>query len=356
MTDILMLPSNLPEVLLKWYDVCARSLPWRNDGEPYHVWISEIMLQQTRVEVVKSYYLRFIEKIPTIAALAKADEQTLYKLWEGLGYYSRVRNLQKAAKQIMHAHNGQFPDTYDKIIQLPGIGPYTAGAIASICFGQPTPAVDGNVIRIISRIAAYDEPTDSPLLKKAIISSLSAMYPVNRYGDFTQALMELGAVLCIPNGIPKCHVCPVSVSCKAYQQHVVMDLPIKTPKNEKKIQDITLFVFSCGDKIAIRRRKSQGLLAGLWEFPNVEGCLNDEQAVELAATWNTGPISIQKSIHRTHTFTHIRWNMTCYYIGCSKEVPLFTWVSQESLTDTYPLPIAFRMFADQISTCFFAGE
>ena len=347
-TDKLMLPLDLPEVLLKWYDVSARPLPWRKDGNPYHVWVSEIMLQQTRVEVVKSYYTRFLERIPTIEALAKADEQTLFKLWEGLGYYSRVRNLQKAAKKIVCEHNGQFPDIYDKIIQLPGIGPYTAGAIASICFGQPTPAVDGNVIRIISRITANYEPTDSPVLKKSITSSLSKMYPVNRCGDFTQALMELGAVLCIPNGMPKCHICPVSGSCKAYLQHVVMELPIKTPKNERKIQNITLFVFSYGDKIAIRRRNNQGLLAGLWEFPNVTGNLNDEQAVELAKTWNTDPISIQKSIHRTHIFTHIKWNMTCYYIGCSKQEPLFTWVSHESLTDIYPLPTAFRMFADEV--------
>ena len=195
--------SQLPGLLLPWYEKNRRELPWRQDKEPYHVWLSEIMLQQTRVEAVKGYYARFLEALPTATDLAEASEETLYKLWEGLGYYTRVRNLQKAARQIVELHNGRFPTSYDDIRALAGIGDYTAGAICSICFDLPTPAVDGNVLRVCTRLTLDPSPIDKPATKKALTEALAAVYP-KESGTFTQALMELGATVCVPNGAPKC--------------------------------------------------------------------------------------------------------------------------------------------------------
>lgn len=340
------IPQELPHILLKWYDKNARSLPWREDCIPYHIWLSEIMLQQTGVEVVKTYYTRFLKEIPTIEVLANIDEERLLKLWEGLGYYSRARNLQKAAKLIVCQNDGVFPRTYEQILKLPGIGAYTAGAIASICFGYPTPAVDGNVLRVISRIAGIYENVDTSAVKKHITLSLAKIYPKYRNGDFTQSLMELGATVCLPKGMPKCNICPVRNFCKALQDDSVLKLPIKQIKAAKKIQEITLFVFSCGGNIAIHRRKNAGLLAGLWEFPNVNGKLNEQQAIELAAQWETDPVSLIRSTQRLHVFTHIKWYMTCYYIDCAKQPARFIWANHASLSQTYALPTAFKIFLD----------
>jgi A/G-specific adenine glycosylase len=341
------IPRELPNILLEWYDGNARPLPWRNDCVPYHIWLSEIMLQQTRVETVKTYYMRFLEEIPTIEALANIDEEKLLKLWEGLGYYSRARNLQKTAKLILSEYGGHFPCTYEQLLKLPGVGAYTAGAIASICFGQPTPAVDGNVLRVISRIAGIYENVDIPAVKKSITASLAKIYPTDRSGDFTQSLMELGATICLPRGTPKCHICPSVKFCKAIQDNSVLDLPIKQIQKAKKIQVITLFVFSCKENIAIHHRKKEGLLAGLWEFPNVHEKLDEQQAIGLAAKWKTKPVSLTKSSQRVHVFTHIKWYMTCYYIDCSAQPTCFTWADHASLLKTYPLPTAFKMFLEK---------
>lgn len=343
----LEIPEELPHILLEWYDKNARRLPWREDCIPYHIWLSEIMLQQTGVEVVKAYYTRFLQEIPSIEALANADEEKLLKLWEGLGYYSRVRNLQKAAKLIVCQYGGHFPRTYEQILKLPGIGAYTAGAIASICFGQPTPAVDGNVLRVISRIAGIYECVDTSLVKKRITRSLAKIYPQNRNGDFTQSLIELGATVCLPKGMPKCKSCPAQSLCTALQDNTVLNLPIKQIKTPKKVQEITLFVFSCQENIAIHRRKKQGLLAGLWEFPNVNGKLNEQQAIELAEQWETAPVTLIKCTQRVHVFTHIKWYMTCYYIDCAKQPEPFIWANHTSLSQTYALPTAFKMFLDE---------
>ena len=224
--------KKLPHVLLPWYYANKRDLPWRQDKEPYHVWLSEIMLQQTRVEAVKGYYHRFLEVLPTIEALAQCDDDVLYKLWEGLGYYSRVRNLKKAAQAIMRDYGGAFPKEYEKVLALPGIGEYTAGAICSICFDQPRPAVDGNVLRVVSRIVADDTPIDLPAQKKKIATALAEIDPA-KAGDFTQALMELGATVCAPNGKPACEICPCGVFCKARQMGCQLALPVKLPKKGK---------------------------------------------------------------------------------------------------------------------------
>ena len=234
--------SQLPTLLLPWYEANKRDLPWRQDREPYHVWLSEIMLQQTRVEAVRSYYIRFLAALPTVRALAEADPEQLNKLWEGLGYYSRVRNLQKAAKQIMDLHSGIFPSDHEEIRKLAGIGDYTAGAVGSICFGLPTPAVDGNVLRVCSRLTADSSPIDKPQTKKALTASLAEIYPEGRCGDFTQALMELGATVCVPNGAPKCEACPLSAICLAHRDSLETELPIKTAKKPRRQEQMTVFV------------------------------------------------------------------------------------------------------------------
>ena len=204
--------QQLPGALLPWYEENKRDLPWRKTREPYNIWLSEIMLQQTRVEAVKGYYARFLEKLPSVEALASCDDEVLHKLWEGLGYYSRVRNLKKAANVILEQYGGQFPREHGDVLALPGIGDYTAGAICSICYDAPTPAVDGNVLRVISRLLNDPSPIDLPATKKAVTAALAEIYPP-RAGDFTQALMELGATLCGPNRAPDCEKCPCHSFC-----------------------------------------------------------------------------------------------------------------------------------------------
>ena len=260
----------LPKALLPWYKENRRDLPWRQDRDPYHIWVSEIMLQQTRVEAVKGYYARFLKTLPTVSALANCDDELLHKLWEGLGYYSRVRNLKKAAQQMIEQHDGKFPEEYDQLLRLPGIGEYTAGAICSIAFGKSTPAVDGNVLRVISRITDDSTPIDTPAYKKQVQQALQAVYPVEA-GDFTQALMELGATVCGPNRKPDCHNCPCKTFCLGHQNKTAENLPVKSPKRQRKTEEYTVFVLSCDGKIALQKRPAKGLLAGLWQFPNVKG-------------------------------------------------------------------------------------
>lgn len=343
--SIYPLPAALPKLLLSWYDQNARPLPWRRDRDPYHVWISEVMLQQTGVEAVKKYYNRFLEAFPTIDALANAEEQALLKLWEGLGYYTRAKNLQKAARLIVREYGGLFPDSYEKIAALPGIGPYTAGAIASICFNLPTPAVDGNVIRVITRLAGIPD-TVTEAVKKHIADALREIYPPERRGDFTQSLMELGAVVCVPNGPPKCDSCPAGALCKAKKDGTALSLPVKAPKADKRQETRTVFILTCGDRLALRRRDGGGLLAGLWELPNVAGQLDDTAAVAMAAGWGARPTALLKATERRHVFTHVRWDMTCYHIRCITQAPDFVWVTPDELRSTYPLPTAFKKCLD----------
>ena len=270
--------EQLPVLLLPWFAEHRRDLPWRRDREPYHVWLSEIMLQQTRVEAVRGYYLRFLERLPDIAALASAPEDVLLKLWEGLGYYSRVRNLQKAAQCVMEQHDGEFPQELSAIRALPGIGDYTAGAIASICFEAPTAAVDGNVLRVILRLTVCADSPADVRVRRRIGEELSAVYPAGHCGDFTQALMELGATVCLPNGAPQCGACPLRALCEAHAQGTELQFPTKPPKKPRRIEQRTVFVLQCGDRLAVCKRPSHGLLAGLWQLPDVPGKLETADA------------------------------------------------------------------------------
>ena len=340
------LPKELPELLLGWYAAGHRDLPWRRDREPYHVWLSEVMLQQTRVEAVRGYYLRFLAELPDISALAACPPDRLAKLWEGLGYYSRMRNLQKAAQVIVSEYGGVFPQEYEKIRALPGVGDYTAGAVASICFGQPEPAVDGNVLRVLSRVADDPSPVTDAAVKKEYAARLREIYPAGRCCEFTQSLMELGATLCGPNTQPQCTLCPLRAHCLALSRGTQLLRPVKAPKKEKRAEEKTVFILRCGEKIAVRRRPEAGLLAGLWELPNVEGLLSAQEALTQAERWGAHPRELVKASEKTHIFTHIRWKMTGYTIECASECPAFEWAGPERFRQDVALPTAFRIFLE----------
>jgi A/G-specific adenine glycosylase len=336
------------EALIPWYEAHKRELPWRQDREPYHVWLSEIMLQQTRVEAVKEYYRRFVTALPTIPDLAEAPEEQILKLWEGLGYYNRVRNLQKAAQTICADYAGVFPSEYAQIRSLSGIGDYTAGAIASICFDAPTPAVDGNVLRVYSRLLADDANIDLQTTKKRITRKLQETYPQKNPGIATQALMELGATVCVPNGAPRCDVCPVAEICQARKQDTWRNLPVRSEKKKRKIVDKTVFILLTEDTVALHKRSTSGLLAGMWEFPNVDAKLDKQAAVTQVTGWQAEPLDLLMQTSYTHIFSHVEWHMTAYYIRCRKTNKKWKWVTKESLDETYALPSAFRPFREQI--------
>jgi len=337
----------LPGLLLPWYEKNARDLPWRRDKEPYHVWLSEIMLQQTRVEAARGYYLRFLSALPSIEALSRAEEETVLKLWEGLGYYSRARNLHRAAKAIMEEHGGRFPENYRDIRALPGVGDYTAGAVASICFNLPCPAVDGNVLRIMARLLKEEESVDSPRVKKRFHSLLKEVYPLSRCGDFTQALMELGATHCGPNWKPRCEKCPCQPFCLAHRRGTAETLPVKSAKKARREEDRTVLILSCAGQYALEKRPGKGLLAGLWQFPNVSGKLEPQQAMELAAQWVLHPQSLLRQAEKKHIFTHIQWNMRGFYIEVECPSPLFQWFTPEQINENAALPTAFRQFWEE---------
>ena len=260
--------EQLPIPLLEWYRDNARTLPWRQDPTPYHVWISEIMLQQTRVAAVLGYYARFLEEVPDVATLAALPEERLMKLWQGLGYYNRARNLQAAARQIVEKHGGEVPHDYDSVRALKGVGDYTAGAICSIAFGQPAPAVDGNVLRVVARITGDEGDITTPAMKSRVTEALRAVIPLQAAGEFTQAMMELGATVCLPNGAPLCDQCPAREFCTALREDKIDKLPVKAPKKGRKIEERTVWLLFREGRVALRKRPDKGLLAGLWEYPN----------------------------------------------------------------------------------------
>ncbi len=338
--------NMLPEALVPWYRNNKRDLPWRKDRDPYRVWLSEIMLQQTRVEAVKGYYARFLEKLPTVESLANCDDDALHKLWEGLGYYSRVRNLKKAARQIMDTHGGIFPRSYGQIRALPGIGDYTAGAICSICFDAPTPAVDGNVLRVISRLTEDPTPIDLPARKKAVQDALAEIYPPET-GDFTQALMELGATLCGPNRKPQCEDCPCRSFCGSAIHGTAEQFPVKLPKRGKKVEKKTVFILSCDGCYALEKRPESGLLAGLWQFPNLPQELDAAEAVAALEQLGIRPRHVIKQLERKHVFTHIYWKMRGFYMEAMEKTGGFVWMSRAEIDNNVALPTAFRQFWEE---------
>ncbi|WP_040198231.1 A/G-specific adenine glycosylase [Candidatus Soleaferrea massiliensis] len=332
--------------LLMWYDQNKRILPWRSSPTPYHVWVSEIMLQQTRVQAVKGYYDRFMEALPDIASLARADEEQLHKLWEGLGYYNRIRNMHKAAKLVMERYHGELPDSYEALLSLPGIGEYTAGAVASIAFGQKAAAVDGNVLRILTRMTACDEDILQPAVKRMFQELVLHIQPEERPGDFNQALMELGATVCVPNGPPQCESCPVAGYCLGQKQGTPQVYPVKSPKKPRKQIERTVCILLCRDKVYLTKRPDQGLLPGLWEFYCLDGWYDKEEITAHLMEKGAACTHIYPLKKAKHIFTHIEWQMQGYLIQVDRETPHGNWVTKQELEDQYALPSAYRMYSN----------
>ena len=346
--------------LLAWYEKNRRPLPWRESRDPYRVWISEIMLQQTRVEAVKPYFARFMERVPDIRALAGIDEEALLKLWEGLGYYSRARNLKKAAAVLCGEYGGAMPASYEAIRALPGIGPYTAGAVASIAFGIPEPAVDGNVLRVLARLFADGEPVDKPPARKRYEELLredlrrrakeaadkkeqAFFWP----GDYNQAWIELGAIVCLPAGRPLCGECPLEGICAARRAGNPERYPLRTPKKPRRTEDRCVFLIEWEDRAAIRRRAARGLLASLYEFPNIEGHPGPEEAVRELGLADGDVEEIAELPAATHVFSHVEWRMIGYRVRLRRPLPeLFELVKKEEIFEKYPLPGAFAAYTN----------
>ena len=333
--------ERLPVPLLEWFRDNARVLPWRSDPTAYHVWVSEIMLQQTRVAAVLDFYRRFLNEAPTVEALAALPEERLMKLWQGLGYYSRARNLQRAARQIVEEHGGTFPERYQDIRALPGVGDYTAGAIASIAFGQCVPAVDGNVLRVVSRLTSDEGDISTPAVRARITSAVREVIPPGDAGRFNQALMELGATVCLPNGAPLCTRCPAAAFCEALRTGRTASLPVKAPKKERRVEERTVFLIFYEDRVALRRRPGRGLLAGLWEYPNQ---LSPAQSA--LAQWGIEATEIRPAGTGKHIFTHIEWRMTALLVEAAGDAlpEGWTWCTRRDLEGRYALPSAFRPF------------
>lgn len=333
--------------LLRWYDIHKRQLPWRETTDPYRVWVSEIMLQQTRVAAVIPYYQRWMETLPDVAALAAVDEERLLKLWEGLGYYSRARNLQKAAKVIMEQYSGRFPGTYEELLVLPGIGEYTAGAIASIAFGQPVPAVDGNVLRVASRVALLEGDIMDQKVRRQFRQMMLEATPKDRPGAYNQALMDLGATVCLPNGTPDCENCPLAPLCQARTEGRQEELPNRSKKSPRRREDMTVYLMIRQGQVALRKRADTGLLAGLWEFPYVSGTLPEDTAEAPLADWGLRPIDWRQRILARHIFTHVEWYMTGYLLDVRGDNPDFIWATAQQLR-SMAIPSAFAKYRGEV--------
>lgn len=358
-----MLKTKDAKALINWYEQAKRDLPWRSTGEAYSIWVSEIMLQQTRVEAVKPYYHAFMTKYPTVSALALAKEEDLNRIWEGLGYYSRVRNMHKAAKEVEASYGGRFPDTFDVLITLPGIGEYTAGAVASIAGGENVPAVDGNVLRVYSRVHALKDPVSDAKVKSAIRAGLQELMEKARKEDasfspgaFNSAMMELGATVCLPNGAPKCGECPFAKVCLAAKDGNPSDYPVKAAKKARRIEEKTIFILHSLEGIGLHKRENKGLLAGLYEFPSAPGFLSRREALAYIKSLGYHPLTCKRIDDGLHIFSHVEWHMRGYFAELdaitdpAKKDPLngIVFVTAEERKSAYALPSAFSAYKKYI--------
>ena len=359
--------------MLVWYNENARDLPWRRTKDPYLIWVSEIMLQQTRVEAVLGYYERFTSALPTVTDLALCPEDRLLKLWEGLGYYSRARNMQKAARIVCESYAGQMPASAAALMKLPGIGEYTAGAISSIAFGQAEPAVDGNVLRVIARLEAISDNILNESVKKKIRKELRGLYDANdgTFGLLNQAFMDLGAGVCLAGSAPKCDICPISSYCRCFELGLQSELPVRVKKQKRRIEKRTVLLLHRDETYAIRKRPDSGLLSGLYEFPNETGELSSDDALGKAESMGLMPLRIKKLSAAKHIFSHVEWHMTGYEILVApsgfpdagelqdagdlshtkenvKENPLI-FATPEMIESKYPVPSAFEKYAKMIN-------
>ena len=344
--------ENIVEPLIEWYEENHRILPWRASKNPYYIWISEIMLQQTRVEAVRPFFERFIKALPQVEDIAVCPEEQLLKLWEGLGYYNRVRNIQKAAIRIVEEYGGRLPADYEKLKDLPGIGNYTAGAVASIAYDLPVPAVDGNVLRVYARIMEDDSDILKQSVKTKVEKEFLEIMPGSRSGTFNQALMELGAMVCVPNGAPKCEQCPVAQYCQARAHGTALDLPVKKKSKERRKEEKTVLVLRDGERVAIRKRPSKGLLAGLYELPNLEGYLSEEEILSWVEEQDLTPLQIVPLVDAKHIFSHVEWDMKGYLIRVAaleeSADPKMIFAEIREVEKEYPIPAAFQAYAEQI--------
>lgn len=389
--------TQLVEPLICWYRKNARSMPWRSRPLPYYVWVSEVMLQQTRVEAVRRYFDRFVGELPDVAALAACEEDTLLKLWEGLGYYSRVRNLHAAAVQVMNEYAGRIPDEYETLLKLKGIGHYTAGAIASLAYEKPVPAVDGNVLRVLTRVSADDTDISRTAFRNEAEERLKALLEAiclsETFGNgqdnpvlqteqeketdredglaldrricvspriFNQALMELGALVCVPNGEPHCEECPWKKLCLARQEGRIGEIPVKAKAKERRREKKTVLLIRDGSRVAIHKRPARGLLAGLYEFPNRPGHLSEAEVLTYVRDMGYSPLRIRRLTDSVHIFSHVEWHMIGYQLlveeeafstpeqkaRADREELLFTDAGE--LTKQYALPSAFAVYRKYI--------
>ncbi len=341
--------GEIPAPLLAWYGRSARVLPWRSDPQPYAVWVSEIMLQQTRVEAALPYFQRFLQALPTVKDLAEAPEEQLLKLWEGLGYYNRARNLQKAAQIIVERHGGNVPASAKELCSLPGIGRYTAGAIASIAFGQREPAVDGNVLRVLSRVLLSGADILKEKTKAEFARAISAVLPQDRPGDFNQALMELGATVCLPNGAPRCGACPLAAVCLANKTGRQAEFPQKAEKKARRVEARTVFVlFDRAGRVAVQKRPKTGLLAGLWELPGEDGALSLREAENALRAQGLQVQAIQSAGKAKHVFTHVEWKMEGVAALVEGTLGTARFVTPKELEEEYCLPSAFAAYVQKL--------
>ncbi len=352
---------QLIEPLQSWFRKNARVLPWRENPTAYYVWVSEIMLQQTRVEAVKPYFDRFMRELPDVKALAECPEDKLLKLWEGLGYYNRVRNLKIAANQILDEYQGVIPDTYEELLKLKGIGHYTAGAIASIAYGKAVPAVDGNVLRVISRVTADDSDIMKQSVRNHMEEKLFALMEDESIQPsvFNQALMELGATVCVPNGAPHCDDCPWGDLCEARKQDRITELPVKQKAKARRIEEKTVLIVKDGAQLALHKRPHKGLLAGLYELPNVEGYLSEEEALEYVQSKGYQPIRIQDACEAKHIFSHVEWHMKGYVVFlqakeyenvlAKEDENDWIFVGVEETKERYAIPSAFVKYTEYLN-------
>ncbi len=327
----------IPTPLLSWYRANKRDLPWRKNPTAYRVWVSEIMLQQTRVEAVREYYLRFMQELPCVEALAVCEEEKLLKLWEGLGYYSRVRNMQKAARVLVSLYGGEFPKDLDSLKALPGIGSYTAGAISSIAFGQRAAAVDGNVFRVAARLEENPTPISDGKYRKYLENTLADVYPEEgrACAEFTQSLFELGALICKPKN-PDCDACPLHSLCRANAHGTQGLFPVLPQKKEKRQEDVAVFLIETPQGFCIRRRE-QGVLRGMNELPSQ---ILESAPEHILNEWGMYEFTEVSRKSYTHIFTHIRWDITCVWVRA--ESAPFDAYSLEEIEKTISLPTAFK--------------
>ena len=341
-------PGPIAPALLAWFGQNARALPFRQDPTPYHIWVSEIMLQQTRVAAALEHYRRFMEALPDIPALAACPDEELFKLWEGLGYYSRARNLKKAAQLVCGEYGGQLPASYEELQKLPGVGEYTAGAIASIAFGLSAPAVDGNVLRVFARLYNDGSNIADPATKRLFTRRVMEQQPAASPGPFNEALMELGALVCLPGGAPLCGECPLAGQCLAKAAGTQLELPVKTPPKARRVQPVTVLVVRSNGRCLLQKRPETGLLAGLWQPFLFEEALDEGEALArlkalgLAVNEAAPPRPLRAA---KHIFSHVEWRMRGWELEAAGEAPAgCVWATAEEAAGRYALPGAFKAY------------